>query len=251
MARLARFVAEHERELPAVPDDARLGPCVARPHKLFCIGLNYKKHAAESGMAVPSEPIVFGKATSSICGPNDDLVIPRNSQKTDWEVELLVVIGKTARYVDEDAAMAHVAGYAVHNDYSEREWQLERGGQWIKGKSFDTYAPIGPCMVPADQVDAGNLGLWLAHNGERLQQSNTNDMVFGIAAIVSYLSHCLTLEPGDCISTGTPAGVGLGFDPPRFVRPGDVLTLGIDGLGEQRQTAVTWEQHQARQEPGR
>ncbi|MCR9246991.1 MAG: fumarylacetoacetate hydrolase family protein [bacterium] len=242
VARLTTFVRSHQDELPTVADDVRLGSCVGRPHKLFCIGLNYKKHAAESGMDVPTEPVVFTKATSAICGPNDDVVIPKGSEKSDWEVELMVVIGKTARYVERDQAMAHVAGYAVHNDYSERAWQLERGGQWVKGKSFDTFAPIGPVFAPADTVaDPENLRLWLDLNGERLQDSNTNDMVFGIAELIAYLSHCVTLEPGDCISTGTPAGVGLGFDPPRYLSPGDVVTLGIDGLGQQRQTAVAYE----------
>lgn len=242
IVRLATFVRSHESELPLVPDDARLGSCVGRPHKLLCIGLNYKLHAQESGMELPSEPVVFTKATSAVCGPNDDLVIPKGSTKTDWEVELCVVIGKTARYIDKSDAMQHVAGYALHNDYSEREWQLERGGQWVKGKSFDTFAPLGPVFAPASELpDAANARLWLKVNGQMRQDSNTSDMAFGIAELIAYLSHCLTLEPGDCISTGTPAGVGLGLDPPVYLKPGDSVELGIDGLGQQRQNAVPYE----------
>ncbi|MCA8977215.1 MAG: fumarylacetoacetate hydrolase family protein [Planctomycetes bacterium] len=242
LIRLATFVRSHEGDLPSVPADARFGSCVGRPHKLFCIGLNYRDHARETGAELPKEPVIFAKATSAVCGPNDDLVIPKGSTKTDWEVELVVVIGETARYVDKEQAMRHVAGYTVHNDYSERHWQLERGGQWVKGKSFDTFAPLGPYFVSRDEIaDPHRLPLWLDVNGERLQQSNTGEMAFGVADLVSYLSHCLTLEPGDCISTGTPAGVGLGLDPPRFVAPGDVIELGIDGLGSQRQLAVPFE----------
>ena len=242
LTRLQAYVQQNESALPTVPEDARLGSCVGRPHKLLCIGLNYKLHAQESGMELPAEPVVFTKATSAICGPNDDVVIPKGSTKTDWEVELLVVIGKTARYIDREQALDHVAGYALHNDYSEREWQLERGGQWIKGKSFDTFAPIGPVFAPKATVpDAENARLWLEVNGEMRQDSTTSDMAFGVAELISYLSHCLTLEPGDCISTGTPAGVGLGLDPPVYLKPGDQVRLGIDGLGEQRQTAVAYD----------
>jgi 2,4-diketo-3-deoxy-L-fuconate hydrolase len=241
MARLRTFVAAHRQALPIVPADLRRGACVARPHKLLCIGLNYRDHARETGAQLPTEPVVFGKATSAICGPDDDLMLPKGSEKTDWEVELLVVIGRTARYVDAARAMDHVAGYALHNDYSERHWQLERGGQWIKGKSFDTFAPLGPHFVPRDQVrEPQNLPLWLDVNGRRRQRSNTAEMVFGIAELVAYLSHCLTLEPGDCISTGTPAGVGLGCKPPEYLRAGDVVTLGLGGaeFGVQRQRVV-------------
>jgi 2,4-didehydro-3-deoxy-L-rhamnonate hydrolase len=239
LQRLRTFVRSHQDTLPAVPADARYGSCVGRPHKLFCIGLNYRDHARETGAQLPAEPVVFAKATSAICGPNDDLMLPKGSEKTDWEVELLVVIGKTARYVDRNTAMEHVAGYALHNDYSERYWQLERGGQWVKGKSFDTFAPIGPVFVPKDQIaDPQNLDLWLTVNGKKRQNSNTREMVFGVADIVSYLSHCLTLEPGDCITTGTPAGVGLGCNPPEYLKAGDLVELSVQGLGTQRQRVV-------------
>lgn len=242
LQRLQTFVRSHQDALPKVPDGVRLGPCIGRPHKLFCIGLNYRDHARETGAQIPAEPVVFGKATSAICGPDDGLMLPKGSQKSDWEVELLVVIGAVARYVDERRAMDHVAGYALHNDYSERHWQLERGGQWIKGKSFDTFAPIGPFFVPKDQVaDPQALPLWLAVNGRKRQESNTREMVFGVAALVSYLSHCVTLEPGDCISTGTPAGVGLGCNPPEYLKAGDTVELGLGDprrFGVQRQRVV-------------
>lgn len=242
LARLATFLRTRQEQLPPVPVDVRYGPCLRRPGKLVCIGLNYKDHARETGAKLPAEPVVFFKATTAICGPDDELVIPRGSEKTDWEVELLVVIGKTARYVAADRALEHVAGYALHNDYSERHWQLERGGQWVKGKSFDTFAPIGPYFVPADRVrDPQDLPLWLKVNGRTRQQSNTREMAFPVAELVAYLSECMTLEPGDCISTGTPAGVGLGCNPPEYLRPGDVVELGIDGFGTQRQRAVAWE----------
>ena len=239
MARLDAWLRKQHASLPVVPKDARWAPCIARPHKLFCIGLNYRDHAKETGATLPAEPVVFGKATSAICGPNDDLKLPKGSQKTDWEVELLVVIGRTARYVEPRDAMAHVAGYAVHNDYSERHWQLERGGQWVKGKSFDTFAPIGPFFVPKEQVpDPQKLALWLSVNGKKRQDSNTREMVFGVAELVAYLSQCLTLEPGDCITTGTPAGVGLGCNPPEYLKAGDVVELSVQGLGTQRQRVV-------------
>ena len=241
LERLHTFVRSHADTLPAVPAEVRYGPCIGRPHKLFCIGLNYRDHARETGATLPAEPVVFAKATSAICGPNDDLMLPRGSEKTDWEVELLVVIGKTARYVEKAAAMDHVAGYALHNDYSERHWQLERGGQWVKGKSFDTFAPIGPFFVPKEQIpDPQNLDLWLTVNGKPRQKSNTREMVFGVADIVSYLSHCLTLEPGDCITTGTPAGVGLGCNPPEYLKAGDIVELSVQGLGTQRQRVVPY-----------
>lgn len=246
LTRLATYVRSHSDSLPLVPADARHGPCVGRPHKLFCIGLNYRDHARETGAQLPAEPVVFAKATSAICGPNDDLMLPKGSLKTDWEVELLVVIGKTARYVDRAQAMDHVAGYALHNDYSERYWQLERGGQWVKGKSFDTFAPIGPFFVPRSQVaDPQNLPLWLKVNGKQRQNSNTREMLFGVEELVSYLSHCLTLEPGDCITTGTPAGVGLGCNPPEYLKAGDVVELGIGGagFGTQRQHVVPFAEH--------
>lgn len=228
-------------ECPEVSEGERLGSCVARPSKIICIGLNYAKHAAESGMDVPKEPVVFFKSTTALCGPNDDVIIPRNSVKTDWEVELAVVIGKKASYITEESAMDYVAGYALHNDYSEREFQLERGGQWVKGKSNDTFAPLGPFMATKDEVaDPHNLHLWLDLNGTRLQDSNTNDLIFNIPQVVSYLSNFMTLLPGDVISTGTPAGVGLGLKPPTYLKAGDVVELGIEGLGQQKQTAVAW-----------
>ena len=241
MARLGMWVAQHGLLCPVIPDDIRLGPCIARPSKIICIGLNYAGHVRETGAAMPTEPVVFFKATTALCGPNDDIVIPPGSEKTDWEVELAVVIGKRASYVAEAEAMEYVAGYALHNDYSERDWQLERGGQWVKGKSFDTYAPVGPYLIPEGAVpDPHQLGLWLTVNGEKLQESNTSDMIFKIPKLVSYLSQFMTLLPGDVISTGTPSGVGLGLDPPRYLRPGDVVELGIDGLGVSRQKAVAF-----------
>jgi 2-keto-4-pentenoate hydratase/2-oxohepta-3-ene-1,7-dioic acid hydratase in catechol pathway len=239
LSRLATFLAHNYERLPKVAENARLAACVARPHKLICIGLNYRDHARETKAQLPTEPVVFFKSTSAICGPNDDLIIPRDSQKTDWEVELLVVIGRKCQSLEPDQALAHVAGYALHNDYSERHWQLERGGQWVKGKSFDTFAPIGPVFVQKELVpDPQNLNLWLKVNGVTRQQSNTNEMVFSVAQIVAYLSQCMTLEPGDCISTGTPAGVGLGCIPPEYLKVGDRIELGIEGLGAQSQRAI-------------
>ena len=223
-------------QCPRVDPGARLGSPVKRPSKLICVGLNYAKHAAESGMEIPKEPVLFFKATSSIVGPNDDLVIPKNSHKTDWEVELAFVIGKRASYVSRKEAMDHVAGYVLHNDYSEREFQLERSGQWVKGKSCDTFAPLGPYLVPASEItDPNNLRLWLKVNGEMMQDSSTSDFVFRIDELVSYISQFMTLLPGDVVSTGTPFGVGLGLKPPRYLKPGDIVELGIDGLGESRQ----------------
>tara|TARA_B110000116_G_scaffold239471_1_gene226922 strand:- start:183 stop:863 length:681 start_codon:yes stop_codon:yes gene_type:complete len=219
--------------------EVTLAPAVARPSKLLCIGLNYAAHAAEGGVDPPAEPVLFSKATSAWSGPNDDLLIPRESEKTDWEVELALVIGKHAKYVAEEDAMDYIAGFAVHNDYSERAWQLEGTGQWVKGKSADTYAPFGPYLATTDEIaDPGNLHLWLKRNGEMMQDSNTNDLIFNIPHLVSYVSRFMSLLPGDVISTGTPAGVGLGFKPPVFVQPGDVFELGVDGLGTQRQVAV-------------
>jgi 2-keto-4-pentenoate hydratase/2-oxohepta-3-ene-1,7-dioic acid hydratase in catechol pathway len=239
LKRLAEWLKTNE--CPEVSESERLGSCVARPSKIICIGLNYAKHAAESGMDVPKEPVVFFKATTALCGPNDNVIIPKNSVKTDWEVELAVVIGKKASYITEESALDYVAGYALHNDYSEREFQLERGGQWVKGKSCDTFAPLGPFMATKDEVaDPHNLNLWLELNGKKIQDSNTNDLIFNIPQIVSYLSNFMTLLPGDVISTGTPAGVGLGFKPPVYLKAGDVVKLGIEGLGEQMQTAVAW-----------
>jgi len=238
-ARLATWLKD-QGNLPFFDSNARLGPPLVRPSKLICIGLNYKAHAEESGASLPPEPVIFFKATSAIVGPNDNIVIPRNSEKTDWEVELAFVIGKKASYVEEANALDHVAGYVLHNDYSERAFQLERSGQWVKGKSCDTFAPIGPFVATADEIpNPQALDLWLKVNGEELQNSNTSDMAYGIQHLVHYLSQFMTLLPGDVISTGTPSGVGLGFDPPRFLQPGDVVELGITGLGESSQTAVT------------
>ncbi len=211
--------------------------------KIICVGLNYAGHAKESGMALPKEPVLFFKATSSICGPNDPIVIPKGSVKTDWEVELAVVIGKKANYVEEAEALDHVAGYLVHNDVSERAFQLEREGQWVKGKSADSFAPIGPWLVTRDEVeDPQNLDLWLKVNGEMVQSSNTSDMVFTVRGLVSYISQFMSLLPGDIISTGTPFGVGMGFDPPRYLKPGDVVELGVEGLGEARQRVISYEE---------
>ncbi|MEQ8472828.1 MAG: fumarylacetoacetate hydrolase family protein [Marinoscillum sp.] len=224
-----------------VSRETRLGAPVKRPGKLICIGLNYQKHAAESGMEAPKEPVVFFKATSSIVGPNDQIVIPKNSTKTDWEVELAVVIGKRANYVSEEDALDYVAGYVLHNDVSERAFQLERGGQWVKGKSCDTFAPLGPYMVTKDEVpNPNNLNLWLTLNGKKVQNGNTSDFIFNVQEVVSYLSQFMSLMPGDIISTGTPEGVGLGFKPPVYLKEGDVIELGIDGLGQARQAVVDW-----------
>ena len=242
LSRLADWLTIHADTCPEVSEDVRLGSAIARPSKIVCIGLNYAKHAAESGMDVPKEPVIFFKSTSALCGPNDNVIIPRNSVKTDWEVELAFVIGKKASYVDEANAMDCVAGYILHNDYSEREFQLERSGQWVKGKSNDTFAPLGPFMATKDEIaDPHTLRLWLKVNDEMLQDSNTDDMVFKIPTLVSYLSQFMTLLPGDVISTGTPFGVGLGFKPPRYLKAGDVVELGIDGLGTQRQVAEAYQ----------
>lgn len=226
--------------LPLVPAGTRIGACVGRVGKFICVGLNYADHAAESGMEVPSEPVLFFKATSAICGPNDDVIIPRGSAKTDWEVELGVVIGREARYVKQDRALDHVAGYCVINDLSERAFQMERGGQWVKGKSADTFGPIGPWLVTRDEVpNPQALDIWLEVDGIRHQNGNTRTMIFGIAEIVSYISQFMSLQPGDVISTGTPPGVGLGMKPePVYLRPGQVMHLGIQGLGEQKQRTV-------------
>ena len=237
-AGIAALRAVDAGALPVV-SGARLGPCVAGTGKFICIGLNYADHAAESGMTVPPEPVIFMKATSTICGPFDDVMIPRGSVKTDWEVELGVVIGSRAKYVTEADAMSYVAGYALTNDVSERAFQLERSGQWTKGKSCDTFGPLGPWLVTRDEVaDPQNLSMWLTVNGEKVQNGSTKTMVYGVAFLVSYLSQFMTLHPGDVISTGTPPGVGHGFKPPRYLNPGDVVELGIEGLGTQKQTFI-------------
>ncbi len=238
LVRLEQWLGANASGLPKIKGGVRFGAPFTRPSKIICIGLNYAKHAMESNMPLPKEPILFFKSTTALCGPNDDLIIPRNSVKTDWEVELGVVIGKKASYIEEKNAMDYVAGFCLHNDYSEREFQLERNGQWVKGKSCDTFAPMGPYLVTKDEVgDYNNLHMWLKVNGKTLQDGNTDDMVFQVPALVSYISQFMTLLPGDVISTGTPAGVGLGFNPPVFLKAGDVVELGIEGLGEQRQVA--------------
>jgi len=232
----------NEAELKEISRDIRLGPPVARPSKIICIGLNYSDHAKESNMSLPAEPVIFFKATTAIVGPNDNLVIPKNSTKTDWEVELGVVIGKKTSYIDEKDALDHVAGYLLHNDYSEREFQLERSGQWVKGKSCDSFAPLGPWLATKDEIDdVNNLRLWLTVNGQMMQDGNTKNLVFNIPKLVSYLSQFMTLLPGDVISTGTPAGVGLGQKPePVYIKEGDVIELGIEGLGSSRQVAIAY-----------
>jgi 2-keto-4-pentenoate hydratase/2-oxohepta-3-ene-1,7-dioic acid hydratase in catechol pathway len=225
--------------LPLVDSASRIGPCVAGVGKFICVGLNYSDHAAESGMAVPNEPIIFMKATSSIIGPDDDVMIPRGSEKTDWEVELGVVIGRKAKYVSEQDALEHIAGYCVVNDLSERAFQLEGTGQWVKGKSADTFGPIGPWLVTADEVpEPQNLALWLEVDGHRYQNGNTRTMVFGVAFLVSYLSRFMSLQPGDIVSTGTPPGVGLGLKPPKYLRVGNIIRLGVEGLGVQTQRVI-------------
>jgi 2,4-diketo-3-deoxy-L-fuconate hydrolase len=239
--RLKTWVESNASSLPVVPEGVRFGSCIARPSKIICIGMNYAKHAIETGAEPPKEPVVFFKATSALCGPFDNVVIPKNSVKTDWEVELAVIIGKKTSYVSQEEALDYVAGYATHNDYSEREFQIERGGQWVKGKSCDTFAPLGPYLVTSDEAgDPQGLRLWLSLNGKTLQDSNTSDMIFPVDFIVSYLSQYMTLLPGDVISTGTPAGVGLGLKPPTYLKAGDIVELGIDGLGDQKQEAVAY-----------
>jgi 2-keto-4-pentenoate hydratase/2-oxohepta-3-ene-1,7-dioic acid hydratase in catechol pathway len=226
--------------LSSVSKHTRLGSPVARPSKIICIGLNYSDHAAESKMQVPDEPVIFFKASSALTGPNDNLIIPRNSSKTDWEAELALVIGKKASYIDEKNAKDYIAGYVLHNDYSEREFQLERGGQWSKGKSCDSFAPVGPWLVTPDEIaDIDNCRIWLTVNGKIMQEGNTKNMVFKVPFLVSYISRFMSLLPGDIISTGTPAGVGMGQKPaPVYIKPGDVIELAIDGLGTSKQTAV-------------
>lgn len=239
--RLRRLAEVDVSSLPLAPPNARLGPCVAGVGKFVCIGLNYADHAAETNAAIPEEPILFMKATSAICGPNDDIIKPRDSTKLDWEVELGIVIGKEARYVDEAAALEHVAGYCVINDISERAFQLERGGTWDKGKGCDTFGPIGPWLVIPDEAgDVTNLSMWLSVNGKRYQNGSTRTMIFKPAFLISYLSRFMSLHPGDVISTGTPPGVGLGQKPPVYLSVGDVMELGIENLGTQRQRVVDW-----------
>ena len=239
--KLQDWLKNNQDSCPVVGDDVRLGPPLIRPSKIVCVGLNYAQHAAESGMDVPEEPVLFFKATSAIVGPNDPIIIPKGSEKTDWEVELAIVVGKKASYVSEKDALNHVAGYALHNDVSERAFQLERSGQWVKGKSCDTFAPIGPFIATPDEIgDPNNLNLWLTLNGEEMQNSSTSDFIFNIQHVVSYISQYMTLLPGDIISTGTPFGVGLGLKPPRYLKDRDVVELGIEGLGTSRQTCIAY-----------
>jgi 2,4-didehydro-3-deoxy-L-rhamnonate hydrolase len=236
LTRLEKFLSDNKGNLPAVPENQRLGSPVARPSKIICIGLNYADHAKETNAQIPTEPILFLKSTTALSGPFDDVIIPKNSKKTDWEVELAVVISKKASYVNESEAMDHVAGYCLHNDLSEREFQLERNGQWVKGKSCDTFAPLGPFLATKDEItDVNNLDVWLNLNGKQVQKSNTSNFIFKIPFLVSYISQFMTLLPGDVISTGTPAGVGLGFSPPVYLKPGDVVELGIEYLGSSKQ----------------
>jgi 2-keto-4-pentenoate hydratase/2-oxohepta-3-ene-1,7-dioic acid hydratase in catechol pathway len=240
LSRLEEWLKSNEQNLNEIPADSRIGSPIARPSKIICIGLNYLKHAQEAGMAVPEVPIIFMKATSSLSGPFDPILIPRNSVQTDWEVELAVVIGKRAKYVSVENAMEYVAGYCLHNDVSERDFQLRHGGQWVKGKSADSFAPLGPFLATRKEIkDPHNLRLWLKLNGKILQDSNTSDLIFDLPTIISHLSQYMTLLPGDVISTGTPAGVGMGLKPePKYLEPGDIVELGIDGLGVSRQVAM-------------
>ena len=237
-----KIALESNPNLPEVDAAVRLGSAVARPSKIICIGLNYVDHCRETNAPIPEEPIIFFKSTSALCGPNDDVIIPKNSEKTDWEIELAFVVGKKASYVSEADAMDYVAGYCLHNDYSERAFQLERGGQWAKGKGCDTFAPLGPFMVTTDEIeDINNLSMWLTVNGKTFQNSNTSNLIFKIPFLVHYLSQFMTLLPGDVISTGTPPGVGLGIKPnPIYVKVGDVIELGMEGLGSSKQVAVAY-----------
>ncbi|EOH6072853.1 fumarylacetoacetate hydrolase family protein [Burkholderia cenocepacia] len=241
--RFNELAALSVNQFPVVPHPGRFGVPIYGIGKLVCIGLNYRDHASEARLPIPEEPVVFLKATSALTGPDDDVTLPRGARKVDWEVELGVVIGKPARYVGQADALEHVAGYVIVNDISERAWQLERGGQWTKGKSFDCFAPVGPWLVTTDEVqEPQDLGLWLELNGQRCQTGHTGDMIFGVREIVSYVSEFMTLMPGDIVCTGTPAGVGFGMTPPRFLRGGDTMRLGIDGLGEQRQRVISRDQ---------
>ena len=244
LARLKKFVSENKNNLQKLPADVRIGSPVARPSKIICIGLNYADHAKETGATPPPEPVIFMKSTTALCGPFDDVVIPKNSKKTDWEVELAIVIGKKASYVEEAEAMNHLFGYCLHNDISEREFQLERNGTWDKGKGCDTFAPIGPWLVTKDEInDPDNLKLWLTINGKTVQNGTTANLIFKIPFLISYVSQFMTLLPGDVISTGTPAGVGLGMNPQVFLKDGDIMELGIDHLGISKQKCVAYSAH--------
>jgi len=241
VSKLRNWVAAHRGSAPRVSSAVRFGPPICRPSKIVCIGLNFRDHAEESGMEIPAEPVIFFKATSALAGPNDPLVIPKNATKVDWEVELAIVMEKRAGYVSRKDALEYVAGFALHNDYSERSFQLERGGQWVKGKSSDTFAPLGPFLATKEEIRNFNqLGMWLKVNGEFRQRGSTSKMIFDVRALVAYVSEFMTLLPGDVISTGTPPGVGLGMKPPQYLKAGDVVELGIDGLGESRQEVVDY-----------
>lgn len=234
--KLSAWLEKNQDNCPEINNDVRLGVPLTRPSKIVCVGLNYAQHAAESGMDIPKEPVLFFKATTALVGPNDDIIIPKGSTKTDWEVELSIVIGKKASYVEEADAFDHIAGYVLHNDVSERAFQLERSGQWVKGKSCDTFAPVGPFIATKDEIkDPNNLNLWLKLNGEMMQNSSTSDFIFNVQHVISHISQFMTLLPGDIISTGTPFGVGLGLTPPTYLKDGDVVELGIDGLGISKQ----------------
>jgi 2-keto-4-pentenoate hydratase/2-oxohepta-3-ene-1,7-dioic acid hydratase in catechol pathway len=243
LSRLAKWISANKESAPRFDlSSVRLGPPVCRPSKLLCIGLNYRKHAIEAGLQIPNEPVIFLKSTTAIVGPNDNLIIPRNSKKTDYEVELAIVIGKRASYVEKKDALDYIAGYMLHNDYSEREFQLERGGQWTKGKGCDTFAPLGPFLATRDEVsDTHDLEIWQKVNGKLMQQGNTGDMIFDVPTIISYVSQFMTLLPGDIISTGTPHGGGIGLKPPVYIKPGDIMEIGIEGLGTSTQHAVAYQ----------
>ena len=239
--KLRSWLNKNKEKCPIIDNNIRIGPPISRPSKIVCVGLNYAKHAAESGMIIPDEPVLFFKSSSAITGPYDPIIIPKNSSKTDWEVELAIVIGKRASYVSKEDALNYIAGYVLHNDVSEREFQIERSGQWVKGKSCDSFAPIGPFIATADEIEnPNNLNLWLKVNGEEMQNSNTSDFIFNIEEVVSYISQFMTLIPGDIISTGTPFGVGLGLNPPKYLKEGDVVELGIEGLGISKQTCIAY-----------
>jgi 2,4-diketo-3-deoxy-L-fuconate hydrolase len=241
LSALRKWFERNGSTAPRIDPSTRLGPPICRPSKIVCIGTNYRQHALESGLEIPKEPVIFFKSTTSLAGPNDDVVIPRDAEKVDWEVELTVVVGRKASYIPKAHAFDYVAGYALHNDYSERSFQLERGGQWVKGKSADTFAPLGPFLATRDEIqDPSNLKMWLTVNGETRQGGSTSDMIFDVPTILSYVSDFMTLLPGDVISTGTPSGVGLGMRPPKYLKAGDVVELGIDSLGESRQKIVAW-----------
>ncbi|MDG2396656.1 MAG: fumarylacetoacetate hydrolase family protein [Flavobacteriaceae bacterium] len=239
--KLKKWIKENQKKCPIINENIRLGVPFARPSKIVCVGLNYSKHASESGMEVPKEPVLFFKSTTALSGPYDEVILPKDSSKTDWEVELAVIIGNKASYVKESEAYDHIAGYVLHNDVSERSFQLERSGQWVKGKSSDTFAPIGPYIVTKEEIkNPNNLKIWLKLNGEIVQNSSTSDFIFNIEKVVSYISTFMTLLPGDIISTGTPSGVGLGFNPPKYLKEGDVMELGIEGLGTSKQKCKSY-----------